>query len=68
MVAKAAPLRLRDETINRQNETNQRILQVVSSQRNSEQFAALRDLFEQGHAARQAGARSDRERIGIAVR
>jgi len=28
----------------------------------------LRDLFEQGHVARQAGARSDRERLENSVR
>lgn len=61
-------LRLREENINRMNETNQRILQDVSSQLNSEQLEALRDLFEKGHASRQAGLSSDRERIGNAVR
>lgn len=54
--------RLREETINRQNETNMRILDTAAPQLTPELVRALRTQFETGHAARLAAARAERER------
>lgn len=56
-------LRLREEAINRQNDTNMRILAAVSPQLTQEQAKALRAQFESGHAARTAGFRSEQEAL-----
>lgn len=58
----ATVARLREETINRQNETNMRILAAAAPQLTSDIVTALRTQFETGHAARLAAARADRER------
>ena len=54
--------RLREETINRQNETNMRILAAAAPQLTPDVVTALRAQFEAGHASRLAAARADRER------
>jgi hypothetical protein len=56
-------LRQREETINRQNDTNMRILAAVSPQLTQEQVKALRAQFESGHAARTAAFRSEQETL-----
>jgi len=56
-------VRQREETINRQNDTNMRILQDITPQLSAEQAKALRDQFEAGDAARRAAARADREAL-----
>jgi hypothetical protein len=58
-----AAAQLREETINRQNETNLRILDAATPQLTADVVNALRSLFEAGHAQRLATARADRERI-----
>ncbi len=57
-----AAARMREETINRQNETNLRILDAAAPELTAEEVKALRTLFEAGHAQRLAAARADRER------
>lgn len=52
-------LRLREETLNRNHDTNMRILAGMSSHLTAEQSKALRTQFETGHATRMAGLRSD---------
>lgn len=58
-----AAARLREETINRQNETNLRVLRAAASQLTPEQMQALRTQFESGHAARLASVHAEIERI-----
>jgi len=58
-----AAARLREETINRQNETNLRVLRIAASQLTTQQAQALRDQFEAGHAARLASVHAEIERI-----
>lgn len=57
--------RLREETVNRQNETNLRILEKIGPQMTAEQRKALRDVFEAGHASRRATLRVEMERAGL---
>jgi hypothetical protein len=57
--------RMKEEAINRQNETNLRILQMASSELTADQVGALRTQFESGHAARLAAARAEREAAGM---
>ena len=54
---------MREETINRQNATNLRVLDIAGSQLTSAQVLALRTQFEQGHAARLASVRRELEQI-----
>jgi hypothetical protein len=56
---------MKEEAINRQNETNLRILQMASSELTADQVGALRTQFESGHAARLAAARAEREAAGM---
>lgn len=56
-------IRMREETINRQNETNRRILAAMSPHLNEEQSRALRAQFDAGHAARMATFRSEQEML-----
>lgn len=53
--------RMREEAVNRQNETNLRILRIVMPQLNEEQAKALRAQFDSGHAARLKSLRAERE-------
>jgi hypothetical protein len=57
--------KLRQETVNRQNQTNLRILEKIGPRLNAAQIKALRDVFEAGHVARQATLRAELERLGI---
>lgn len=54
-------LRLKEETINRQNETNLRVLEDVTNQLTVDQVTALRTQFETAHASRLAALRTERE-------
>jgi hypothetical protein len=54
---------MREETINRQNATNLRVLDAAAPQLTSAQVLALRTQFEQGHAARLASVRRELEQI-----
>jgi len=54
-------LRIKEETINRQNETNLRVLDAVTNQLTVDQVTALRTQFEAGHASRLAALREERE-------
>ena len=56
-------VKMREETIDRQNETNMRILQTVSTHLTQPQAEALRKQFESGHAARVASFRAEREML-----
>ncbi|HWL61563.1 MAG TPA: hypothetical protein VNQ32_02085 [Steroidobacteraceae bacterium] len=56
-------LRLREETLNRNHDTNMRILAAMSSHLTAEQSKALRTQFETGHATRLAGLRSDADQM-----
>jgi hypothetical protein len=56
-------IRLREDQINRQNETNLRILRVVTPQLSEEQAKALRAQFDAGHAARMTSFRAEKEQI-----
>jgi hypothetical protein len=56
-------MRLREESINRQNATNQRILAAVSPHLTDEQTRALRAQFDSGHATRMATFRSEQEML-----
>lgn len=56
-------VRMREETINRQNETNQRILRAVSAKLTAAQTEALRAQFASGHAARMATFEAEREML-----
>jgi hypothetical protein len=56
-------LRLREETLNRQNRTNMQILAAVSSHLTEEQSRALRTQFDTGHAARMAQFRAEQEAV-----
>lgn len=56
-------VRMREEAINRQNETNMRILRAVSGQLTEEQAKALRAQFDSGHAARMAAFRTERDEL-----
>lgn len=54
---------MREDTINRQNQTNLRILAAVSPQLTDEQAQALRVQFDAGHAARMATFRAEQEMV-----
>jgi hypothetical protein len=54
-------LRIREETLNRQHQTNMRILAGMTPHLNADQAKALQTQFETGHATRMAGLRSDAE-------
>jgi hypothetical protein len=56
-------IRMREETLNRQHQTNQRILAAVSPQLTDEQTRALRAQFDSGHAARMATFRAEQEML-----
>lgn len=58
-----AAAQMREQTINRQNETNMRVLDIAGPQLTQEQVLALRTQFEQGHAARLASVRRELEQI-----
>lgn len=57
-----AVARLKEETINRQHETNLRILDKVSPQLSAAQINALRGIFDAWVTPRLAAARAERER------
>jgi hypothetical protein len=56
-------IRMREESLNRQNQTNLRILAAVSAQLTEEQAKALRTQFDSGHAARMATFRAEQEML-----
>lgn len=56
-------IRMREETLNRQHQTNLRILTAVSPQLTDEQAKALRAQFDSGHAARMATFRAEQEML-----
>jgi hypothetical protein len=57
--------RAREEELNRLNETNLRILQIVRPQLTEEQGKALRAQFDTGHATRMAAIQVERERAAL---
>lgn len=57
----ASVARIKEDTINRQNETNLRILRAIAPQLKDEQTRALRTIFDNGHASRMAALRAERE-------
>jgi hypothetical protein len=54
--------RMREENLNRTNETNQRILQRISPQLSEAQAQALREVFRSGHEARLSALHEERDR------
>lgn len=60
--------RIKEETINRQSETSQRILQLITPQLTAEQVENLRAQFEAGHASRLASLRAEREQAALSGR
>lgn len=57
--------RAREEELNRLNDTNLRILQIVRAQLTEEQGKALRAQFDNGHATRLEALRVERERAAL---
>lgn len=55
--------RQREETLNRNNDTNMRILAAVSPKLSAEATKALRTQFESGHAARLSALRAELDAI-----
>jgi hypothetical protein len=63
-----AVAQIKEETINRQNETNLRILRAITPQLTEEQARALRAIFERGNASRLASLRAEREQAALSGR
>jgi hypothetical protein len=61
-------IKMREDALNRQNQTNLRILAAVSPQLTEEQAKALRAQFDSGHAARMAAFRAEQEMLSQQVK